>query len=63
MLLSICVPTYNRGKSALELATQLASLQEKYLGTIEVVVSNNGSTKGTEEYAKIKEKLGQHCLF
>lgn len=55
MLLSICVPTYNRGNKALKLVNELLEIQKKYTKLIEIVVSNNGSTLGTEQYKLISE--------
>lgn len=55
MLLSICVPSYNRGDRALELVCRLINLYEKYSNDIEIVISNNGSTTNTEGYKKIEE--------
>ncbi len=51
IFLSICIPSYNRGKIALE--NVLHILKCPYDSEIEVIVSNNGSVKGVEEYRKI----------
>ena len=51
MLLSICIPTYNRGHQALKHVQEILSLDSQ---DIEVIVSNNGSIKGKEDYEKIK---------
>lgn len=55
MLLSICIPSYNRGKRAHELVTSLLPLLNKHKDELEIIVSNNGSTVGVEYYAQIKE--------
>lgn len=52
IFLSICIPSYNRGKIALENVRHLLSCP--YDSEIEIIVSNNGSTKGMEEYDAIK---------
>ena len=54
ILLSICIPTWNRGHRALESIKELMKL--KYDSEIEFLVSNNGSKKTTEYYDEI-EKL------
>lgn len=53
VILSICIPTYNRGNRALENIKHL--LNSSYDAEVEFVISNNGSTKGREEYNQIKE--------
>lgn len=52
VFLSICIPSYNRGKLALEAVC--CALQTKYDAEVEVVVSNNGSCIGKEEYEAIR---------
>ena len=52
VFLSICIPSYNRGKLALEAV--YCALQTKYDAEVEVVVSNNGSYIGKEEYEAIR---------
>jgi len=52
ILLSICIPTFNRGKIALENVEKL--LKCRYDSEIEIVVSNNGSERQKEDYDKIK---------
>ncbi|MDR3594097.1 glycosyltransferase [Clostridium sp.] len=54
ILLSICIPTWNRGHRALECIKSLMKL--KYDSEIEFLISNNGSKKTTEYYDEI-EKL------
>lgn len=63
MLLSICVPTYNRGHRALNLAQELISIQKKYPNDIEIVISNNGSTEYADEYAKISELSSDNFIY
>lgn len=63
MLLSICVPTYNRGKHALELAKELEEIWKKYPNDVEIIFSNNGSTKETEEYKKLSEMSSEHFIY
>lgn len=58
--LSICIPTYNRGKRAFELVESLMPLVDKYSGELEIIVSNNGSTIETEYYQRI-EALSNSC--
>ena len=53
ILLSICIPTYNRGHRALENIRHL--INSSYDTEIEFVVSNNGSTENVEEYNQIKK--------
>lgn len=53
VFLSICIPSYNRGKLALKLVKEL--LQEPYDLEIEIVVSDNGSEKECEYYKQISE--------
>jgi len=48
-LLSICIPTYNRGD---KLKRLLTFLQHEILDDVEVIVSNNCSVDGTEEILK-----------
>ncbi|SEW23191.1 glycosyltransferase [[Clostridium] fimetarium] len=51
-ILSICIPTYNRGHLALEKVQQLTT--STYDTEIEFVISNNGSTIETEDYLNIE---------
>lgn len=51
MLLSICVPTYNRGHLALKHVQEILSIKSQ---DIELVVSNNGSLVKKECYDQIK---------
>lgn len=52
VLLSVCIPTYNRGKIALENVKEL--LQLNYDSEIEIVVSING-TNGDADYQELLE--------
>ena len=51
MLLSICIPTYNRGHFALKHVQEILSIESQ---DFELVVSNNGSTERKEFYDQIK---------
>lgn len=55
MILSICIPSYNRGFRALEAVDQFIEISKIYPGEIELIISDNGSTKSTEDYHKIAE--------
>ncbi|NQX61915.1 glycosyltransferase [Paenibacillus qinlingensis] len=48
VLLSICIPSYNRGNRALENIVQL--LQTSYDEEIEIILSNNGTQNMTKTY-------------
>ncbi len=48
ILLSICIPTYNRGKRALE--NVLHTIQSHFDEEIEIVISNNGTENNTKKY-------------
>lgn len=52
VFLSVCIPSYGRGAVCLD--NVLNILQVEYDSEIEIVVSNNGSTKDTEGYETIK---------
>ena len=52
IFLSICIPTWNRGRSALHVVKNI--LSSSYDAELEVVVSNNGSDK-TDGYDELKE--------
>lgn len=52
-ILSICIPTYNRGDKALDGVKRV--LESKLDSEIEVVVSNNGSTIGEDKYNEIEQ--------
>ncbi len=54
IVLSICIPSFNRGHRAFELVESILPLLEQYK-EIEVVVSDNGSEKNTDGYKKIEE--------
>ncbi len=57
VILSICVPTYNRGKIALDLGEKLLKDRAEYglEDEVEVFFSDNGSEMGKEEYVILKE--------
>lgn len=59
--ISICIPSYNRGHRALKLVEEL--LNYTYDETVEIVVSNNGSTKNTEGYKKIKAMEDDRIVY
>ncbi len=50
-LLSICIPSYNRGKEALRNIAYLLTMQ--YDCEVEILLSDNASVKGREEYDEI----------
>lgn len=52
VILSFCIPSYNRGHRAIQLVKQL--LESQFDAEIEIVVSNNGSTENKEGYEQIK---------
>lgn len=53
ILLSICIPSYNRGTRALQNVKHLLEL--RYDSEIEIIVSNNGSVQNTGGYEEIKQ--------
>lgn len=55
MLLSICVPTYNRGHRVINIVNQFKEISKKYPDDVELIISNNCSTKYTDEYKAISE--------
>ena len=55
MMISICIPTYNRGKRALPLVENLLSRYKDRTEEIEIIVSDNGSDLTIDEYEQIKE--------
>jgi len=52
VFLSICIPSYNRGPLALHAVK--CALQMDYDSEVEIVISNNGSSIGCDEYQIIK---------
>lgn len=49
MLLSVCIPSYNRGQRAYLLVNKLLEYKWKIDGVkLEVILSNNGSDKNVE---------------
>ena len=61
MLLSICIPSHNRGHRALALVEEL--LQLPYGNELEIICSNNGSDKNTEGYEKLKEIKDERFVY
>lgn len=62
MLLSICIPSYNRGHRAVELVKKLLAMpygEDK----IEVLCSNNGSDKYIQEYKKLSQIEDKRFLY
>ncbi len=55
MILSICIPSYNRGKRALALVKSLLQMTEFCKDEVEIILSDNGSTVEKEEYDRISE--------
>ncbi len=53
VFLSICIPSYNRGKLALQAVS--AVLTSQYDAEIEIVVCDNGSTADVEGYQEIEK--------
>lgn len=51
--LSVCIPSYNRG--ALALRAVKHALEFPYETKVEIILSNNGSTVGAEEYHMIRD--------
>ena len=54
MLLSICIPSYNRGHRAVELVKKLLAMPYGE-DEIEILCSNNGSDKFVEEYKELSQ--------
>lgn len=52
VFLSVCIPTYNRGNEAMRAIRRLQQLP--YAEEIEILVSDNGSSKTCEVYEEIK---------
>lgn len=52
VLLSVCIPSYNRGGRALEAVK--CALHSEFDVELEIIVSNNGSSIGKEDYQQIK---------
>ena len=66
-LLSICIPSYNRGHRAYVLVSSILAMDcISERDDIEIIVSNNGSTIHTAEYDKIAaisdERLRYNCF-
>ena len=51
MLLSICIPTYNRQKYLREAISEIIrQIPENFINEVEICVSDNDSSDGTKEY-------------
>ncbi len=61
MLLSIGIPSYNRGHRALVLVKEL--LQLPYGNDLEIILSNNGSEKNVEGYEELKELKDNRFIY
>lgn len=59
--ISICIPSYNRGHRALKLVEEL--LGYSYDESVEIIVSNNGSTKNVEGYEQIKSIEDERIVY
>ncbi|MCR5649859.1 MAG: glycosyltransferase [Lachnospiraceae bacterium] len=63
-LLSICIPSYNRGHRALGLVKSLLEMKcVSEREDVEIIVSNNGSTLYTEEYDEISHFSGERFIY
>ncbi len=61
MLLSICIPSYNRGHRALALVKELLSLP--YGNDLEIICSNDGSDKNVEGYEQLRELKDDRFVY
>lgn len=62
ILLSICIPTYNRGEKAFKNISQM--LESEFDNEIEFVISNNGSDNETKHYYdKIKNIKDKRVIY
>lgn len=61
ILLSICIPTYERGDKALKNVETI--LRSEYDAEIEIIVSNNGSKINAEGYEKIREIKDSRLVY
>lgn len=61
MLLSICIPSYNRGHRALALVKELLLLP--YGNDLEIICSNNGSDKNVEGYEQLRELKDDRFVY
>ncbi len=63
-MLSICIPTYNRGHRALDVVNSLLGMKcFSQRNDLEIVVSNNGSTDFTDEYDKIESMSSESLIY
>lgn len=60
-LLTIGIPSWNRGKRARDLVERLCKLP--YDVDLEILVSNNGSDKGVEDYHEIRDKKDSRITY
>lgn len=61
ILVSFCIPSYNRGNLAYENVTRY--LQTEYDSEIEIVLSNNGSEVNTEGYDKLEKIQDSRLVY
>lgn len=61
VFLSICIPTFSRGAKALRSVKNILQLQ--YDSEIEIIVSNNGSEVGVEEYHQIRDMDDSRIVY
>lgn len=61
IFLSICIPSYNRGKLALENVRHILSCV--YDSEIEIVLSNNGSVGGYDDFKNIEDSRFRYHEF
>ena len=63
-LLSICIPSHNRGHRALALVRSLLAMDRiSSKDDIEIIVSDNGSTDHTEEYTVLRDISDSHLRY
>jgi glycosyltransferase involved in cell wall biosynthesis len=59
LLLSLCIPTYNRLMLLTEaLSAIIIQIDDKFTRSVEILISNNASTDDTEKY--VKEVIANH---
>lgn len=63
LLMSICIPTYNRVDKLNELLNFILNEFEKYSDKIEILVSDNASTDHTNELLKEKQKKKNKFIY
>ncbi|MCR5300876.1 MAG: glycosyltransferase [Lachnospiraceae bacterium] len=63
-LISICIPSYNRGHRALDLVIRLQGMDcIRQNSNIEIIVSDNGSTEHTAEYDEIRSMTDDTLVY